>query len=155
MSRNLQGAVPEVLLREIGGGHWAGEDVVGGVGGGVALGTEVGVGDSDGVSVGVQAGTLAGSELGEGDLEVAGKGGLGWGDAGGRPPQDPVPAAVGEVGCDGGSVDAADGGAVAGWVGGSVILQVLRDFGEEGRLEERDSGPRAWVLGDQGQGRVG
>ena len=49
--RDLHGAVPEVLRREISGGRWAGKDVMGGVGGGAALGAEVGIGDPDGVSI--------------------------------------------------------------------------------------------------------
>ena len=62
MSRNLLGAVPEVLHRETGGGRWAGEDVMGGVRGGAALGTQVGVRDADGVPIGIEAGALAGPE---------------------------------------------------------------------------------------------
>ena len=58
MMRDLHGAVPEVLHRETGGGHWAGEDVMGGVRGRTALGAEVGIGDPDGMSIGVEAGAL-------------------------------------------------------------------------------------------------
>ena len=61
MMCDLLGAVPEVLHREIGGGHWAAEDMAGGVGGRTALGAEVGVGDSDSVSIGVQVQARAGS----------------------------------------------------------------------------------------------
>ena len=153
--RDLHGAAPEVLHRETGGGRWAGEDVMGCLRGGAAFGTQVGVRDADGVPVGVEAGAVAGPQLGQGGTVVAGEGGLRGGDVGSGALQDSVHAAVGQVGSNGGCVDVPDGGAVVGWVGCTVVLEELGDLMAEGRLERRDSGPRAGILGDQGNGRVG
>ena len=52
-------------------------------------------------------------------------------------------------------MDVTDGGAEVGWVGCAVVLEEFGDPGAEGRLKQRDSGPRAGILGNQGDGRVG
>jgi len=69
--------------------------------------------------------------------------------------QDSVPVFVGQVLCDGGRVDVADRGAVVGRVQRAVVFQEFGNLAVERRLEEWDSRPGAWVLSDQGMGRVG
>ena len=49
MLSHLDGALPEVFHRDIGGGRWATEAVVGRMRFRVALGAEIGVADANGV----------------------------------------------------------------------------------------------------------
>ena len=120
MSRYLHGVAPQILRREVRWRRGAFKEVADSVRLPVASRTEVRFRDANGMAVRIKPGALARPQLGQGGTEVAWEGQLGRGDVGGLALQNSVWDSAGQVGFNGGSVDAADGGTVVGRVGSAV-----------------------------------
>ena len=120
MPRHLHVAAPQILRREVRWGRGALKEVADGVRLPVASRTKVRFRNANGMAVRIEPGALARPQLGQGGTEVAWEGQLGRGDVGGLALQNSVWDSAGQVGFNGGSVDAADGGTVVGRVGSAV-----------------------------------